>query len=110
MAARLTIRDIRKLKDAEGRYLWEPNQQVGQPQSLLGYPVSQADDLAAVASASLSIAWGDFSAAYTVVDRIGIRTLRDPFTSKPYIKLYTTKRVGGAVTNFEAIKLQLLSI
>ncbi len=109
MAARLTIRDIRKLKDGEGRYLWEPNQQVGQPQSLLGYAVTQADDLAAIAGGSLSIAWGDFKAAYTVVDRIGIRTLRDPFTAKPYIKLYTTKRVGGAVTNFEAIKLQVMT-
>lgn len=109
MAARLTIRDIRKLKDGEGRYLWEPNFQVGQPAAILGYPIHQADDMPAVAAASLSIAFGDFMACYTIVDRKGIRTLRDPYTAKPFIKFYTTKRVGGDVVNFEALKLQILS-
>lgn len=109
MMARLTIRDIRKLKDGEGNYLWEPSRQAGQPAVLDGYPVVQADDMAAVASASLSIVFGDFKAAYTIVDRKGIRVLRDPFTAKPYVKLYTTRRVGGDVVNFEAIKIQILS-
>ena len=110
MMARLTIRDVRKLKDGQGRYLWEPNLKIGEPQSLEGYPLHQADDMAAVASASLSIVFGDFNTAYTIVDRMGTRVLRDPFTAKPNIKLYTTRRVGGDVVNFEAIKLQILSV
>ena len=109
MAARLTIRDIRKLKDGNGNYLWERNLQVGQPFNLLGYPVHQADDVAAVAGGSLSIIFGDFRTAYTVVERFGTRVLRDPFTTKPFIKLYTTRRVGGDVVNFEALKLQVLT-
>ena len=109
MAARLTIRDIRKLKDGQGRYLWEPNIQVGQPVNILGFPMHHAEDMATVAAGSLSIAFGDFREAYTIVDRKGIRVLRDPFTAKPYVKFYTTKRVGGDVVNFEAIKLQVLT-
>lgn len=106
MAARLTIRDIRLLKDGQGRYQWEPITQVGQPQNILGYPIHQADDVAAVSAGNLALAFGDFAAAYTIVDRKGVRVLRDPYTAKPYIKLYTTRRVGGDVVNFEAIKIQ----
>ncbi len=109
MMARLTIRDVRKLKDGEGRYLWEPILKVGQPASLLGYPLHQADDMPAVSAGLEAIAFGDFRAAYTIVDRMGIRTLRDPYTAKPNIKFYTTRRVGGDVVNFEAIKLQTIS-
>ena len=109
MAARLTIRDIRKLKDGEGNYLWERNFQVGQPLNILGWPMHQADDVAAVAAGSLSIIFGDFAIGYTIVNRFGIRVLRDPFTAKPFIKLYTTRRVGGDVVNFEALKLQVLT-
>ena len=109
MAARLTIRDVRKLKDGQGNYLWERNFQVGQPLNILGYPMHQADDVAAVAGGSLSIIFGDFKIGYTVVERLGTRVLRDPFTTKPFIKLYTTRRVGGDVVNFEALKLQVLT-
>lgn len=109
MAARLTLRDIRKLKDGQGRYLWEPIVQQGQPNLLLGFPIHQADDVAAVAANSLSIIFGDFKTAYTIVDRKGIRVLRDPFTAKPFVKLYTTRRVGGDIVNFEALKLQKLA-
>jgi len=109
MAARLTIRDIRKLKDGDSRYLWEPNFQVGQPANVIGYNVQQADDMAAVGAGNLAIAFGDFMAGYTIVDRMGIRTLRDPFTAKPNVKFYTTRRVGGDVVNYEAIKLQAIS-
>lgn len=111
MMARLTIRDFRLERTdsgagaGTGRFLWEPNMQVGQPQMLGGYPLHQADDMAAVAADALPVAFGDFRAAYTIVDRIGIRTLRDPYTAKPYVKFYTTRRVGGDVVNFEAIKL-----
>lgn len=107
--ARLTIRDLRLLKDGEGRYLWEPNYQMGQPQMVGGYPIHQADDMAAVATAALPLAFGDFRSGYTIVDRMGIRTLRDPYTAKPNVKFYTTRRVGGDVVNYEAIKLLVVA-
>jgi len=77
--------------------------------TLLSRPVKFADDLAAIASASLSVVYGDIASAYTVVDRIGLRTLRDPYTAKPFVVFYTTKRVGGGVVNFEAVKLSKFS-
>lgn len=96
---------IRKLKEATSdRYLWEPSLQAGQPDRLLGYPVRIDQFMPALATGSLSMAFGDFAEAYTIVDRIGIRTLRDPFTAKPYVKFYSTRRVGGGCVNFEAVK------
>jgi len=95
----------RKLKDSDGQYQWQPSNQAGQPATLLGYPVASFEDLEALAANSLSMAVGDMREAYQIVDRIGIRTLRDPYSSKPYVEFYTTKRVGGDVVNFEAIKL-----
>ncbi len=68
-----------------------------------------ADDVPAVAASALAIVFGNFRAAYTIVDRFGIRVLRDPFTSKPWVKFYTTKRVGGDVVNFEALKIQKIA-
>lgn len=97
--------DLRKFKDADGNYIWQPGIAAGQPASLMGYPVTEAEDMPDLAADSLSIAFGDFNRGYLVVDRVGIRVLRDPFTSKPYVLFYTTKRVGGGVQNFEAIKL-----
>jgi HK97 family phage major capsid protein len=101
---RALVAEIRKFKDGQGQYLWQPGLQSGQPQSILGYPVAEMEDVAAKAADSLSIAFGNIREAYTIVDRIGIRTLRDPFTSKPYVLFYTTKRVGGAMVNSEAVK------
>lgn len=96
---------IRKLKESTSdRYLWEPSLQAGQPDRLLGYAARVDQYMPALGSGSLSLAFGDFREAYTVVDRMGIRVLRDPFTAKPYVKFYTTRRVGGGVVNFEAIK------
>ena len=97
--------EIRKFKDADGNYLWQPAMQAGQPASLLGYPVTESEDMPDLATDSLSIAFGDFRRGYLVVDRVGVRVLRDPYTSKPYVLFYTTKRVGGGIQNFEAIKL-----
>ena len=77
--------------------------------AILGKPVMFADDVAAISSASLSAIYGDIRAAYTIVDRIGLRTLRDPYTNKPYVVFDTTKRVGGAVVNYEAVKIQKMS-
>lgn len=104
MAARSTITLIRKFKDGTGNYLWQPSLVAGQPETLLGFPVVRAEDMPAVAANSLSVAFGDFAACYQIVDRQGIRVLRDPYTSKPYVKFYTTKRTGGGVVNFEAVK------
>jgi HK97 family phage major capsid protein len=107
---RAVLQSVRLLKEATtDQYLWQPGLAAGAPDTLLGVPVVQAVDMPVAAANSLSIAVGDFGRAYQIVDRIGIRTLRDPFTEKPFVKFYTTKRVGGAVVNFEALKLQRLA-
>ena len=105
--ARAGITAIRKFKIAAttDAYVWQPGLALGQPETILGYPVSRMEDMPAIAADSYSMAFGDFRAAYQIVDRMGIRVLRDPYTAKPYVKFYTTKRTGGAVVNFEAIKL-----
>jgi HK97 family phage major capsid protein len=96
---------VRKMKDAEDRYIWQQSLVAGQPNMLLGYPVVIAEDMPDVADGAYPIAFGDFRRGYTIVDRIGVRVLRDPYTAKPFVMFYTTKRVGGGVTNFDAIKL-----
>ncbi len=96
---------IRKMKEATSdRYLWEPSLQAGQPDRLLGYPVRVDQYMPTIATNSLSLAFGDFKQAYLIVDRLGIRTLRDPFTAKPYVVFYSTKRTGGGAQNTEAVK------
>lgn len=96
---------IRKLKEATSdRYLWEPSLQAGQPDRLLGYPVRIDQYMPSLTTGSLSLAFGDFREAYTIVDRIGVRTLRDPYTAKPYIRFYSTKRTGAGAVNTEAVK------
>lgn len=103
---RQTIGAIRKIKDSStaANYLWQPGLQEGEPQRVLGYPVTDAEDMPALATDSLSLAFGNFNEGYLIVDRQGIRVLRDPFTAKPYVLYYTTARVGGGVVNSEAIK------
>jgi HK97 family phage major capsid protein len=99
------LADIRKFKDADGAYLWRPGLEAGQAATLMGYPVEEAAGMPDAAADSLSVAFGNFERGYTITDRMGTRILRDPFTNKPYVHFYTTKRVGGGVTNSEAIKL-----
>ena len=102
---RATLKLTRKLKDSDGAYLWSPGIAAGQPASLLGYPVASFEDMPnATTTGAKAIAVGDMRAAYQIVDRAGIRVLRDPYVSKPFILFYTTKRTGGDVVNFEAIK------
>ena len=103
---------IMKIKDGEGRPIFNMNYDkvAGLEPTIMGKPVMFAADVAAIASAALAAAYGDFRRAYQVVDRIGIRVLRDPFTDKPNVGFYTTKRVGGAVVNFEAYKIQKMSV
>lgn len=106
MLKRASIAVVRKLKDSQNQYLWQPSLQLGQPDMLLGFPMYEADDMEAVGANTLAVAFGNFKASYQIVDRMGIRVLRDPFSNKPYVAFYTTKRVGGGVKNFEAIKIQ----
>lgn len=100
---------VRKWKDGEGNPLWAPSLQAGQPSQLCGYPVTEAEDMPALGAGSYSVAFGDFRRAYTVVDRIGTRVLRDPFSNKPHVGFYTTKRVGGFLADSEAIKVMKFS-
>ncbi|KQV43519.1 MULTISPECIES: phage major capsid protein [unclassified Rhizobium] len=102
---RKTQAEIRKFKDADGNYLWRPPATAGQQASLMGFSIAEAEDMPDIAANSFSIAFGNFAAGYLVVDRTGVRVLRDPYSAKPYVLFYTTKRVGGGVQNFEAIKL-----
>lgn len=96
---------IRKMKSTgDDRYLWEPSLQAGQPDRLMGYATRIDQFMPKLDTGSLSLAFGDFKEAYTIVDRIGIRTLRDPYTAKPYVRFYSTKRTGGGAINFEALK------
>jgi len=96
---------IRKFKESTtNAYMWQPGLQRGAPQELLGYPVTMAEDMPALGTGSLSLALGDFRWGYQIVDRQGIRVLRDPYSAKPYVRFYTTKRTGGDVVQFEAIK------
>ena len=96
---------IRKLKDADGRFIWADGLSAGEPARLLGYPVLVAEDMPDIADGAAAIAFGDFAAGYTVAERPDLRILRDPFSAKPHVLFYATKRVGGDVSDFAAIKL-----
>lgn len=96
---------IRKLKDADGNYLWQPPATAGGRASLMGFPLVEAENMPDAAANACAVAFGDFSRGYLVVDRTGVRVLRDPYSAKPYVLFYTTKRVGGGVQDFEAMKL-----
>ena len=102
---RKTQSSIRKFRTTTGEYIWEPPATLGAQATLMNFPVVEAEDMPDVAADSLSVAFGDFQRGYVVVDRVGVRVLRDPYSAKPYVLFYTTKRVGGGVQNFEAIKL-----
>jgi HK97 family phage major capsid protein len=96
---------IRKFKEGTtNAYIWQPGLQAGAPATLLGYPLYLGEDMPAIEANSLSVAFGNFAEGYTIVDRAGLRILRDPFTAAPFVKFRCSKRVGGDVTNFEAIK------
>lgn len=96
---------LRKMKDTDGRFLWSDGLAAGEPARLLGYPVLIAEDMPDVASDAFAVAFGDFRAGYTVAERPDLRVLRDPFSAKPHVLFYATKRVGGDVSDFAAIKL-----
>ncbi|PYC48715.1 phage major capsid protein [Litorivita pollutaquae] len=100
-----TAGQVRKLKDADGRFLWSDGLAAGEPARLMGYPVLIAEDMPDVASDAAAIAFGDFEAGYTIAERPDLRVMRDPFSAKPHVLFYATKRVGGDVSDFAAIKL-----
>lgn len=100
-----TAAAIRKFKTADGAFLFQPSLAAGQPSTLLGYPLIEAEDMPDIAANSLSIAFGNFKAGYVIAERNATTILRDPYTNKPYVHFYATKRVGGQVVNSEAIKL-----
>jgi HK97 family phage major capsid protein len=102
---RATQSAIRKIKDGDGNYIWQPAASAGARASLMSFSVIEAEDMPNIAADAYAIAFGDFRRGYLIVDRLGVRTLRDPYSAKPYVLFYTVKRVGGGVQNFEAIKL-----
>jgi HK97 family phage major capsid protein len=96
---------VRLLKDGQDNYLWQPSYQAGVPATLLGYPITEMPDMPDVAANALAMAFGDFRAGYLINDRFATRIMRDPYTNKPFVQFYATKRVGGGVQNPEAIKV-----
>ena len=102
---RRTVSAIRKFKDADGNYIWQAASEAGTPSTLLGYSLTEVEDMPDIGSGTTPIAFGDFRRGYLIVDRQGVRVLRDPYSAKPFVLFYTTKRVGGGVQDFNAIKL-----
>ncbi len=105
-----TLARIRKMKTTDGDFIWRPGLEQGQPATLLGYPVIEAQDMPEIGADTLSIAFGNFKAGYVIAERSETRVLRDPFSNKPFVHFYAAKRVGGAVVNSEAIKLMKFSV
>ena len=105
MISRATQAQIRKFKDAQGNYLWQPAATADGNAMLLNFPVVESEYMPDIGTDTFSVAFGDFKRGYLIVDRVGTRILRDPFTAKPYVLFYTTKRVGGGMQDFDAIKL-----
>lgn len=101
---------VRKLKDGQGNYLWQPSYVAGQPATLAGFPVTEVPDMPDVAANAKPVMFGDFKQGYLIVDRIGVRVLRDNLTNKPYVSFYTTKRVGGGVSNPECLRALNIAI
>ena len=100
-----TAANVRKMKDADGRFLWSDGLAAGEPSLLLGFPVMISEDMPDISADAYAIAFGDFAAGYTIAERPDLRVLRDPFSAKPHVLFYATKRVGGDVSDFNAIKL-----
>ena len=110
MLSRATQAQVRKFKDAQGNYLWQPAATVDGSSMLLNFPVVESEYMPDIATDSFALAFGDFKRGYLIVDRVGIRMLRDPYSTKPYVLFYTTKRVGGGMQDFDAIKLMKFGV
>lgn len=101
----LTAAVLSKLKDADGNLVWRESVIVGQPATLLGRPVELDETMPPPTAGNIAVAFGDFNAGYQIVDRMGVRILRDPFSYKPFVNFYTTKRTGGGLKDPGAIRL-----
>jgi HK97 family phage major capsid protein len=101
---------VRLMKDGQGNYIWQPSYATGQPASLLGYPLVEVPDMPNVAASAKPILFGDFKRCYEIYDRYGVRLLRDPYSNKPYVMFYTTKRVGGIMVNPQCMKAMNVSV
>ncbi len=104
MASTSSIEALRLLKDGQGNYIWRAGLEMGQPSTLAGYGLVENEDVPGIAANAVPIAFGDFARAYTIIDVQGVRTLRDPYTNKPFVQFYTTKRVGGMLEDSNAVK------
>ncbi len=105
-----TLAEVRKLKTSDGAFIWQPGLADGQPDRLLGYPVIEAEDMPDIAGGNTPIAFGNFRAGYLIAERSATQILRDPFTNKPFVHFYATKRVGGQVLDSAAIKLLTIEV
>ncbi len=105
-----TLSQIRRFKTSDGAFIWQAGLMAGQPDTLLGYPVVEAEDMPDIAANSMSIAFGNFKAGYLIAERSETSIIRDPFTNKPFVQFYATKRIGGTVSNSEAIKLMKFGV
>ncbi|NBO21238.1 MAG: phage major capsid protein, partial [Rhodobacteraceae bacterium] len=101
---------VRKMKDADGRFLWSDGLAAGEPARLMGYPVLICEDMPDIAANAFAMAFGDFKAGYTIAERPDLRILRDPFSAKPHVLFYASKRVGGDITDYAAIKLLKIAV
>jgi len=104
-----TLSVIRKFKDTTGAFIWRPGLSEGEPATLLGYPVVEAEAMPDIGASSLSVAFGNFQAGYVIAERGETAVLRDPYSNKPFVHFYATRRVGGALVNSEAVKLMRFS-
>ncbi|WP_151809727.1 MULTISPECIES: phage major capsid protein [unclassified Acinetobacter] len=109
MMTNLTQSKVRKFKDSEGNYIWQPGLQLGQPSTLLGYGIEENEDMPESEADANAVLFGNFKRGYLITDRMGTRVLRDPYTNKPYVGFYTTKRTGGMLTDSNAIKVLTLA-
>lgn len=103
---RRTLSAARRLKDKDGNYLWQARLGESLETSLLGFPVHECEDMPDMAADAAAVAFGDFRRGYLIVDRQGVQLLRDPYSAKPYVMFYATKRVGGGIMDFNALRLQ----
>jgi HK97 family phage major capsid protein len=105
VTSKLLLSSLRKYKDSTGQYLWQNAVTAGQPNTFMGYGVTEAEDMPAVAANAFPLAFGDFKEGYLIVDRVGMRITRDEITTPGFVKFYVRKRVGGKLRNTQAIKL-----
>lgn len=104
MVNSMTLATMRKWKDGDGNYIWQPAMQNGQPGSIFGYGYVTNEDMPSAGAGAIPVVFANFQQAYTIFDRMGIRSLRDPYTNKPFVGFYTTKRVGSMIANTQAVK------